>query len=397
MRRIATAVLALVLASCATAPLQPDAQALFNDHLFAPPSSDVSARDVFAMSDEMRHYIADQFGGRLLSQDMRNTANRQQALFDALYSKQKLKLEYDSTMTRNASQAFAARSGNCLSLVILTAALANQLGLTVQFQSVFSDRTMSRSNGIIYYSSHVNLMIGSKEAEGRIVYEASQPLIIDFLPPEERGSQRARVIREDTIVAMYLNNRAAESLGAGRLDDGYWWSRKAIEKDPTFLASYNTLGVIYRRHGNLKEAERIFNYVIALEPGNSAPISNLVLLLDDLGRNAESKVWAERLRRMQAYPPFYYFDLGLQAMKNKDFATARDMFAKEVGRAAYYHEFHAWLAAAYLQLGDAGQAQKHLAIAMQNSTTHADYELYAAKLVLIKGQLGPHEGATSKH
>lgn len=397
MKAFWTVLLTIVLSACATAPLQPGTEALFNDRLFAAPSSGVTARDVFAMSEEMRHYVDDQFGGRLLSQDMRNTANRQQALFDALYSKKQLKLEYDSTMTRNASQAFAARSGNCLSLVILTAALANQLGLTVQFQSVFSDRTMSRSNGIIYYSSHVNLMIGSKEAEGRIVYEASQPLIIDFLPPEERGNQRARVIREDTIVAMYLNNRAAESLGVGHLDDGYWWARKAIEKDPTFLASYNTLGVIYRRHGNLKEAERIFNYVIALEPGNSAPISNLVLLLDDLGRKAESSVWSERLQKMQAYPPFYYFDLGLQAMKNKDFATARDMFAKEVSRAAYYHEFHAWLAAAYLQLGDAEQARKHLAIAMKNSTTRADYELYATKLAQIKGPQGPGKGATSEH
>jgi hypothetical protein len=41
-------------------------------------------------------------------------------------------IEYDSTVTRTAAQTYAARAGNCLSLVIMTAAFAEELGLRVR-------------------------------------------------------------------------------------------------------------------------------------------------------------------------------------------------------------------------------------------------------------------------
>jgi transglutaminase-like putative cysteine protease len=53
----------------------------------------------------------------------------------ALYQPDQIRLEYDAAVTRNAAQAFEARTGNCLSLVIMTAALARELGLTVRYQS----------------------------------------------------------------------------------------------------------------------------------------------------------------------------------------------------------------------------------------------------------------------
>ena len=56
------------------------------------------------------------------------------------------------------------------------------------------------------------------------------------------------------------------------------------------------------------------------------------------------------------------------------------MFAKEVERAPYYHEFHFWLALSYLGLGDYDKARKQLTLAMENSTTRSDHDLYAAKL-----------------
>ena len=59
-----------------------------------------------------------------------------------------------------------------------------------------------------------------------------------------------------TVVAMFMNNRAAESIAQGKLDDAYWWARAAIVHDPNFIAAYNTLGVAYHRKGRLAEAHR---------------------------------------------------------------------------------------------------------------------------------------------
>ena len=67
-------------------------------------------------------------------------------------------------------------------------------------------------------------------------------------------------------------------------------------------------------------------------------------------------------------------------MKAGDFKTARDYFAREIERDAYNHEFHFWLAAAYLQLRDYPQSRKHLNIAIDFSPTRSVHNVYAAKL-----------------
>ena len=107
---------------------------MFNDHLFVAATERISADDVFALSDEMKRYLDTEIAGQIRAKGSR------QGLFDALYSKGQLKLEYDSVMTRNAAQAFAARSGNCLSLVIMTAAFAKEMGLPVRYQRASSTR-----------------------------------------------------------------------------------------------------------------------------------------------------------------------------------------------------------------------------------------------------------------
>jgi Tfp pilus assembly protein PilF len=60
------------------------------------------------------------------------------------------------------------------------------------------------------------------------------------------------------------------------------------------------------------------------------------------------------------------------------------MFAKEVDRAPYYHEFRFWLGVAYLGLGDVDQARKQLTFALEYATSRSDHDLYAAKLDRIR-------------
>src|SRR5206468_1162084 len=167
-----------------------------------------------------------------------------------------------------------------------------------------------------------------------------------FLPADEARRLRTRAITEATIIAMYMNNRSADALVQGRLDDAYAWARAAIAQSPTFLSAYNTLGVIYLRHGNLLEAERVLAEVLAREPDNTPALSNLALVLDKQGRIADAVLLQRRLAQIEPYPPFHFFDLGMAAMQAGDFKAARELFAKEVARAAYYHEFHFWLAVA---------------------------------------------------
>ncbi len=373
----------LLLAACAAEPVAQSPMRLLGDQLFRAPSGRVSADDVFALSPEMRHFLDTEIAVELRSK------GGQRGLVDAITGMSRLRLDYDSAITRNAAQTFDARSGNCLSLVIMSAAFAKAIGLPVQYQRVSVEESWSRSGDLLFFNGHVNLNLGKRESGARIIYDDSYLMTIDFLPPEDTRLQRVRAIDEETIVAMYMNNRAAEALARGQLDDAYWWVREAVVRDPKFLSSHNTLGIIYRRHGNLQEAEQVFRHVLAREPENVNVMSNLALVLKDQGRNAEAKELTQKVAQIQPYPPFYFFNLGQAAMRRKDFKAAKELFAREIERAAYYHEFHFWLAVACFSLGEIEQARGEMALAMQNSTTRRDHELYAAKLDRIKAY-GPH-------
>jgi tetratricopeptide (TPR) repeat protein len=374
MRTWAIALLSLALGACAVAPPAPEPGRYFADSLFGAPSERVDANQVFAANDAMRRYLATEIVDRMGSR------SRQQALVDALRADGQLKLEYDAGFTRNAAQAFEARTGNCLSLVIMTAALARELGVGVQYQSVYVDETWSRQGDLYFSIGHVNLTLGRNPPSiGTRINDGDQ-LTVDFLPPQDLRGTNWRVIDEKTVVAMYMNNRAAEALAAGRMDDAYWFAREAVRQDPGFTAAYNTLGVVYQRSRHLEDAARVFAYALEREPRNTRVMSNLVPVLADLGRVEESKALASRLARLEPDPPFAFFNRGVAAMHAGDYRAARELFAKEVDRAPYYHEFHFWLALALARLGETESARRHLALAMENSTTRKDHDLYAAKL-----------------
>ena len=372
--------LCLLLAACATPPGPHGDERFFSDAKFAPPAERVRAEDVFALSPAMKRYLDHEIADKVRDR------GRQQGLVEALYSRGELRLEYDSTMTRNAAQAFEARVGNCLSLVIMTAAFAKALGVPVLYQSVFTDEAWARSGDIHFVIDHVNIGLGRRLGEfPRVTNTHSQDVLtIDFLPQQDLRNQKVRLLSENTVVAMYLNNRAGESLARGRLNDAYWWAREAIVQDPAFTRAYNTVGVVYRRHGDLAEAERALVYAMSQDASNPQIIANLAQVYGDQGRVAEAGALRQRLALLESDPPFAFFYRGQAALRNGDYAAARDLFAREVARAPYYHEFHYWLALAYAGLGDVKGVRKHLAQAMESSTTRGDQDLYAAKLDQIR-------------
>jgi Tfp pilus assembly protein PilF len=333
----------------------------------------------------MRRYIDTQMATR--GKDI----TRQVALREALYSRGELRLEYDSAMTRNAAQAFSARSGNCLSLVIMTAAFAKALELPVTYQKVYVDDAWARSGDIYLAIGHVNLTLGRRATDGGGIGHRvgkkpreSESMTIDFLPPEDMRRVHSRSIDESIVIAMYMNNRAVETLARDRLDDAYWWTREAIVQAPDFLVAYNTLGAVYHKHRNYAQAEAVLRHVLAVEPANTQAMGNLVAVLADSGRLAESQQLATRLQQLEPEPPFSYFTRGLAAMQAGDPRAAKELFKRELVRQPDYHESHYWLAVAHMSLGEDEDARRHLNIAMRNSTTRGDHDPYAQKLERLK-------------
>jgi tetratricopeptide (TPR) repeat protein len=363
-----------LISACASAPKIAQAPAeLIAGPQFGPPADRITTDDVFLLSPEMKRYLTVEIADQL------RVKGPQAGLMKALYEKAQLKLEYDATRTKTAAETFATRSGNCLSLVLMTAALAHQLDLPVVYQSAYLDPTWSRSGDLLFASGHVNVSVGRRIMDADGPRDLS-PMTIDFLPPSDIRRMKTRELSETTVLAMYENNRAAEALFGGRIDDAHAWAIDALRKDPSYLVTYNTLGVIYMRHGDLALAAKVFDYVLAQEPRNTSAMANLAEADDRLGYSEAASALRIRLAALESDPPFHFFSLGLDAMRRADYAAARDYFAREVQRADYYHEFHFWLGLADWHLGDVQRAEKQLALAMDTSTTRGQHDLYAAKL-----------------
>jgi len=372
----ATAVFSLLLAACVQLPsLTRAPDGILHDELFAAPAKRVDAKQVFALSDAMRTYLHDELAGQQYK-------GARQVLIDAV-SQGQLKLEYDSVLTRKAAEAFDAKAGNCLSLVIMTAAFAKAMNLEVQYNSAIFGDQWSRDSNVYFLNGHVNVTLGKRPQDPKTTYDQAELMTIDFLPGSDIRGLRSVTVGEETILAMFMNNRAAEALVRGKLDDAYWLAREGIHQNPEYWAVYNTLGVIYLRHGNAELAEPVFRRVLQGDPSNTRALANLALTLGRLGRDAEAAAVDQQLARLEGEAPFHNFNAGLAAMEAGDFRTARNLFRKEVRRAPEYHEFHFWLGLSELRLGNIDEARSEFSLALEASTTPRDHDLYASKLARL--------------
>jgi Tfp pilus assembly protein PilF len=376
-RRWATALSAMLctvlLAGCSHLDVsQRDARALLRDDWFGPSQEDTDPAKVLALSDAMRQYADQELRSRVPSY-----SDPRRVLVEALHRRGQLRLAYDAAHTGNAAETFEARSGNCMSLVLMTAAFARHLDLPVAFRSVQVDPQYTRAGGLTLESGHVNLVmlpIGERPLFG------VRELIIDFLPSRELAGYVAVDLDERAVVAMYMNNRAAEALAAGRTDASYAWARAALMYDPSHASAVNTLAVIYMRRGEYGAAENALRFALQHDRDNTAALSNLVLALRSTGRAAEAQVVQARLKVLQPHPPFYFLEAGVAALQAGQAAEARDLFERELRRQPFQHEVHFWSAQAWAQLGNGQKAVEHLRHAMDYSTTIASQKLYAGKL-----------------
>ena len=377
-------VTALVSGCTGTLPPAPLAGSLLRDAEFGPPAAVTSAQEVFALNAAMRSYLRSSGMGALPPDRI------QHGLVDALYAKRELKLEYDAERTRTAAEAFDARAGNCLSLVIMTAAFARELGLPVRYQVVESPEVWDRNGNLVFSIGHVNVSLGQRFPASRTGGPWGDWLTVDFMSVAGRAPARTWPVDEQRVVAMYLNNRAAETLASGNPAEAYWWARAATLADASFPNAFNTLGVIYQRHGGLDAAEAALREALRLQPDNLSALGNLVGVVTALGRGDEAEQLSARLHRLQPHTPFMYLGLGLQALHDGDYAQARDLLRKELPQVNGHHEVHFGLALAYAGLGDRRAAANHLKLARENSLTRQQQGLYAAKLTsLEKGAATP--------
>ena len=371
-----------LLSGCATLAPPPSPTPWLHDALFDHPPRPAEADGVMALDASMHRYLDGVLAGAV------HHKGRARALAEALYARGELQLDYDSSVTRNAAQAFAARSGNCLSLVLMTAALARELGLAVSYQSATAGEYYSRQGNLTLQAGHVNLVLAprlSRWYQNGIHYmQEGDAMRIDFLPPEALRGQRSVPISEQRVLAMFMNNRAVEALQRQPLAQAYAWAREALRLDPGFLAAYNTLGVVYQRAGHPVPAAAAFEQVLAQDPRHLPAMVNLAPVLRTLGRHDEADRWTALRQALRPHAPFHFLGLAEGALARGDLAQARDLLDREEAVTGDTHELYFQRAQLHLAMGREGPAEAALQRAMDTSETQRQRQAYAGKLARLR-------------
>ncbi|WP_076407417.1 lipopolysaccharide assembly protein LapB [Shewanella sp. UCD-KL12] len=291
--------------------------------------------------------------------------------------------EYQDNVTRTAAQTYGDRAGNCMSLVLLTAAIAREVGVDVEFQDIEVPPVWDKQGNFYLINGHVNLRLLPRSSTDT-VFITKKAIQVDFMPERAVRAYRKIKVDKDTVLAMYYNNVAAESLVIGEYDKAYALLKLGIKQKANYVPALNTLAVLYRYKGLDDQAELLYKLALDMSADNMNALYNYAILLGSQDRLDE---WAEvhkvlELERINN--PYYYFDMAQQAYFDREYQDALLWYKRAVDKADYRHEFYFGLSRAYWATGDERRAKKNMQKALSLTRDDDNKVRYQAKLNAMK-------------
>jgi Tfp pilus assembly protein PilF len=285
--------------------------------------------------------------------------------------------------TYTASQTVQHASGNCLSLAIFTASLADLVGLETSYQRVNSAPIYHRYHNVMTLSSHVqtHLYDPNFAKQDGFIYIGKPKIIIDYFPSQ--GNVRGDEVSEADFISMLYQNLAGDELVKENYNSAYSLILQAINISPLNADLLNTLAVLFKKAGRGDQAEVIYDFAIQHTTGSVDVISNYILLLEQQSRIQEAKLLEERIVGIEDDNPYRWFDIANRLFSRADFQRALHFYKRAVDAGPYLHESYFGLAKTYYQLGETEKAELAMENALDLSFLPGDKNLYQAKLRIL--------------
>nr|WP_298129909.1 tetratricopeptide repeat protein [uncultured Pseudoxanthomonas sp.] len=334
----------------------------------APSAQPPTPAEVMALPEPLRR----EFHAKVLTTP-RRSEQRLRRMVEFLFSPDDLGMRYDITANHTVAEAYATRQANCLSFTLLAIALAREAGLQAYGQQIDETLAWRQEQDTLYRTHHVNA--GVRIRHRQLTVDVAWDQVIARKPPREISDAR--------LLVHYYNNRAADLLEAGRLDDALRYAGVAKGLDPTYAVTWSNTGVLHLRHGDPAEAEHHYLQALRLDPMAPGALSNLAAHYQRTGDVEAAGQLQARLQRVQARDPFHHFLQGAQHEREGNFALAIRDYRRAITLFPDEHRFHFGLARAYFLQGDHRRAGKALARAERLSEGD-QRRLYHAKLDALR-------------
>lgn len=334
--------------------------------------------EIFALDDKMRLMVKNKL------KPIHSVRQRSIMLAKHIFGKDNIDLAYRSEANVPARMAYQNHEANCLSLTIMAYSLAKEAGLNVSFQDVKIPEYWVRNGENNMLSGHVNLLVRKIKTQNQMFFSNSNILTIDFDSAIVQKSFPTKIIRKNTILAMFYSNKGGQALFDKQYDKAYAYFKAAIEIDPSFSAAWGNLGVLYRKINNDEYALKSYRHSIEINSENYNALSNMSIILNAQGKHDEVRNIKKLLFTKRNKNAYYHALLADEAFQNADYPQALKHYRHATMLNRNVHEFHFGLAKVYFTMNDYQRAEKSLQRAIAYSRNKSINNRYLAKMDTLK-------------
>jgi tetratricopeptide (TPR) repeat protein len=369
----------LCFSACQSKPVEfPPSEQLLFDQGFAG-FSDISIeseQQVFYLDEKAKAFVASTI------KPSKNKVDQMEALLKAVFNRSELNLLYQSDANTNANDTFHMQTANCLSMSIMTYAMATEAGFDVDFQEIMIPEYWTRRAGYNLLNGHINIkMLAPKQPN---VFELRRRSFqVDFDPLPSRIGFPTKVVSKQAVLSMFYNNKGADAVLRKDYVHAYAYFREALLIKPNFYSAWINLGIVYRLNELWPEAEKVYMHALAINPDSLTAWENLAYLYTFTGRNADAQKILAKVEAQRNNNPYYHVNLGEQEMEKRHWDQAVAHFRRALALDKGKHEVYFWLARAYFEIGELQQSERYLKQAKNKARNKHDEKKYQSKLEFL--------------
>jgi tetratricopeptide (TPR) repeat protein len=290
--------------------------------------------------------------------------------------------------TLTAADALASNSGNCLSLALMTTALAELAGVRISYQLLDDVPVFEFHGTVVEKGYHVRSILHDPILTDN-VNETVTPaerdrfaLQVDYFPTEQQ--RFVANLTHDSFIAMYYRNLAADALSATIYSTAYWYLRESLQYAENNSQAINMLAVISRRTGDTQRAEELYRFGLAHADDKLTLLKNYRVLLSALNRAEEAERLQRQLNKLADTSPFHWLQLARESYDAGEYADAIHYYRRALALAPYMHEAYLGVAQAQYESGNNEAAVSSLQKALDNVFRPSTRKLYKAKLYALR-------------
>ena len=276
-------------------------------------------------------------------QDEDENEGRLRKLLLLLYGSDGLALRYAPEVTHTAIESFAARQGNCLSVMNLFVAMARYAGIDANFQTVKVRPNWDRRGNLVVLSQHIN-------ATGR--FGPHRRYVSDFTPEVSLQQFTSTTLTDVQARSLYFTNIGVEALIEGNSEEALDFLKNALFLDPDSSVAWNNIGAIYSDLGNSELTEFSYKMSVLKDNNSMSAIGNLAKFYRKNGQLARAKQYDRAIERFNETNPYFFYSQGSAALSDDNFVLAEELFLKAVSLMRFEPVFYQALSRLYAAKGE---------------------------------------------